>query len=541
MKAGTIGALIVLAGGALLAGALFAKDKTQLTLAQAKYDEGGKLLASGKPQDALDAFVRSLDSALNVGGISGARPQAIEMAGDARNAIKVCEALVALQAGDTNALATIDAALEEKGPRALPKEPLEKIEAKRLAQLSLTTADSLEKLAIDMDHSAAENVGSTKAEYHRLSAKAFEVAARIAREGGFDWATVADQGAKRSLARALVAEALAANAANQGARARELAEKAARELEVDPFPGSDEAARLKTAVRSISAEGNDRAKVNAFEHEVTDLAAKVGTNALGALLPAALAVKVPELEGGHAAASELDGKKIVVTQLLEKVKKAAADFEDMILARDKGDLKVYVDRTEVTNEAFRKFMDEKKPYTDGRTKDIWGTDDAATTANDFFDASLKSLGPATWTGAGFGDGREKHPVAGVSAFEARAFARALGKRLPSYDEWLGAAGAPGTAYPWGNEWKPDGGNVKGRDTAPAGSYPAGAASTGAVDLIGNVREIVEDGEQVKTVGGSYLSTPDFATLTAAVPASLTARPKDQGFRCARELRWKPGD
>src|SRR5436190_4717464 len=107
MKAGTIGALIVLVGGAALSGAIFAKDKAQLLRSQQCYEEGRKLLGTGKPTEALEQFTKSLDSALVVGGITGLRPSALEVAQDARKAIDVCEALVALQAGDVNALATV--------------------------------------------------------------------------------------------------------------------------------------------------------------------------------------------------------------------------------------------------------------------------------------------------------------------------------------------------------------------------------------------------------------------------------------------------
>ena len=78
----------------------------------------------------------------------------------------------------------------------------------------------------------------------------------------------------------------------------------------------------------------------------------------------------------------------------------------------------------------------------------------------------------------------------------------------------------------------------GRAQGPAVPSLLGAASTGALDLIGNVREIVEEGGSLRSVGGSYLSKSDLATLTGAVALSAEARPKDQGFRCARELVWK---
>ncbi len=544
MKAGTTGALIVLIGGAALGGALFAKDKAQLLRSQQTYEEGRKLLGQGKPQEALEQFTKSLESAIIVGGTTGNRPAALDVAQDARKAIDVCEALIALQAGDVNALATVDRALKESGARALPKDPLQKVETKRLAQLAMTTAETLEKLAINEDKIAPENAGRVKAEYHALAAQAFVVAAKVAKEGEFDWVAVAEQGEHRARARALVAEALAANAADDGARAREFAEKAQKELAVEPFQGTDEPTRLKAAIRTIAAESNDRAKVNAFEQEVAALAAKVGTNDLGTLLGPVEAVKPPELEGGHRAAAELDGKKILATKLLAKVKAVSIEFQDMVLAGESGDGKVYVDRTEVTNEAYKKFVDAKKPYEEGRTTALWGSEEAAAKAAFFFDASLKTKGPATWPGPGVPEGKEKHPVAGVSALEAKAFAAANGKRLPTYDEWLGAAGRPGTAYPWGDDWREDAANAKGtegKETTEVGKFPSGAAKTGAVDLVGNVREIVEDGGQPAAVGGSYSSKSDSASLNSKAPVSPSARPKEQGFRCARELRWKAGE
>lgn len=169
-------------------------------------------------------------------------------------------------------------------------------------------------------------------------------------------------------------------------------------------------------------------------------------------------------------------------------------------------------------------------------------------------------GPRFWSQGRPPRGRDDHPVVGISWFEANAYARWVGKRLPGGAEWEKAGSwpadmfgrGPRQRYPWGNAFDPSKANTWTSDvagTVPVDQYPNGCTPNGIYQLIGNVWEWIDDrfsdspthdGFRVffdhpmgETRGAAYDTYFEVqATCQFRTGQPLLTRNANLGFRCA---------
>ena len=149
------------------------------------------------------------------------------------------------------------------------------------------------------------------------------------------------------------------------------------------------------------------------------------------------------------------------------------------------------------------------------------------------------------------------PMTGVNSVDAAAYAKWLGKRLPTEIEWEKAArGTDGQLYPWGNTWKDSAcyrnpGNLALGAGFPVGSFPEGASAYGVMDMAGSVLQWVEVVITPPVASESGRQDPNNYSLASSSPLHQqpyshmvshrlswheTMRIYDGGFRCVADSK-----
>jgi len=219
----------------------------------------------------------------------------------------------------------------------------------------------------------------------------------------------------------------------------------------------------------------------------------------------------------------------------------------------------YIDKYEVSNADYGLFIKDggynKQKY--------WLSDGWA------FIKKNKVTGPRWWKAGRYNSGPRfaAYPVIGICWYEADAYARWAGKRLPTEAEWEKASRGPTKRrFPWGNEdihyeiiyhanfeTYQDGFMY----SAPVNKFPQGKSPYGCFNMLGNVWEYTSSryikayyknipvrnprgpGAGTKRVvrGGSWFKDPSYYESFfrfGAVPTEK--RYDDFGFRCAASAK-----
>jgi serine/threonine protein kinase/predicted esterase len=196
-----------------------------------------------------------------------------------------------------------------------------------------------------------------------------------------------------------------------------------------------------------------------------------------------------------------------------------------------------IDRDPVTNREFKRFVDDggyqreelwREPFVESGRTLPWLEAIAR------FTDAVGRPGPATWEMGDYPAGEDEHPVAGISWYEASAYAAWAGKELPTIFHWNRVA------FPAACSQIAPLSNFSGRGVVPVGATPS-MNRYGVRDLSGNVREWVRN--QVSHSGHRFIlgggwNDPEYAFVDACAQPAFDRSPSN-GFRCIRALEADP--
>jgi len=198
-------------------------------------------------------------------------------------------------------------------------------------------------------------------------------------------------------------------------------------------------------------------------------------------------------------------------------------------------LAFYIDQYEVTNQAYKQFVDAGGYTTPDYWTDLPSPDGSPVwprTASQFRDSTGRP-GPSTWELGQFPSAQGDFPVSGVSWFEAAAYCRSQGKSLPTLYHWARAALSPTELFsPLAPAVIPAS-NLSGKGPTRVGEFH-GTGPYGTYDMGGNVREWAwneADEGRRWNLGGAWSDQ----TWLLVVPNSMPPldRSAANGFRCAK--------
>jgi eukaryotic-like serine/threonine-protein kinase len=186
----------------------------------------------------------------------------------------------------------------------------------------------------------------------------------------------------------------------------------------------------------------------------------------------------------------------------------------------------FIDVHEVTNREYKRFVETGGYQQRARWTYSFSLDGRRLSwevAMARFKDKTGRPGPATWEAGDYPPEQADYPVTGVSWYEAAAYAKFVGKELPTIWHWSRAAGTSASAA------IVPASNIAGKGPARVGAYP-GVGPYGTYDMAGNAREWCWN----ETAGQRYILGGGWNDLSYAFNNAYTQPPFDRsptnGFR-----------